>query len=168
MIVMPYSLKAKIFRTLAWSFIEVIGHQGMQFVIGILLARLLFPEQFGLIGMLTILIAVAKTFLDSGFGTAVIQKSETTETDICSNIAACVGFIGAANIEFIEHKNAYYFLEINPRFSGGVAYSCIAGYDFVNNHIRCFSSMRIENIAIINRMLISERYEQTITRLYDD
>jgi len=58
--------------------------KAVQFVIGIVLARLLFPEQFGLIGMLTIFMAVIRTFLDSGFGAALIQKREVTQTDICS------------------------------------------------------------------------------------
>jgi O-antigen/teichoic acid export membrane protein len=56
----------------------------LRFVIGIILARLLFPEQFGLIGMLLIFMAVAQTFLDSGFGAALIQKKEATQKDICS------------------------------------------------------------------------------------
>lgn len=45
--------------------------------------RLLFPEQFGLIGMLMIFMAVAQTFLDSGFGAALFQKREVTQADIC-------------------------------------------------------------------------------------
>jgi len=58
--------------------------RSVQFVIGIILARLLLPEQFGLIGMLTIFIAVGQCFLDSGFGAALIRKREATPTDICS------------------------------------------------------------------------------------
>lgn len=56
----------------------------MQFIIGIVLARLLFPEQFGLIGMLMIFMAVSQAFLDSGFGAALIQKRNASQTDICS------------------------------------------------------------------------------------
>jgi O-antigen/teichoic acid export membrane protein len=56
----------------------------VRFVIGIVLARLLFPEQFGLIGMLTIFMAVAQSFMDSGFGTALIQKRDATHTDASS------------------------------------------------------------------------------------
>ena len=55
----------------------------MRFIIGIALARLLFPEQFGLVGMLIIFMAVAQTLLDSGFGAALIQKKEATQEDIC-------------------------------------------------------------------------------------
>ncbi len=58
--------------------------RGVQFVIGIVLARLLMPSQFGLIGMLTIFIAVAQALLDSGFGAALIQKRDVTRADTCS------------------------------------------------------------------------------------
>lgn len=56
----------------------------MRFFIGIILARLLFPEQFGLIGMMTIFMAVAQSFFDSGFGAALIQKREVTATETSS------------------------------------------------------------------------------------
>ena len=81
---MSRSLKSKIVHALFWSFVEAIGLRGVQFVIGIVLARLLLPEQFGLIGMLIIFMAVAQAFLDSGFGAALIQKRDATKTDICS------------------------------------------------------------------------------------
>lgn len=63
------SLRHKTTKALFWSFIEAIGLRSVQFVIGIVLARLLMPEQFGLIGMLTIFMAVAQAFLDSGWFT---------------------------------------------------------------------------------------------------
>lgn len=81
---MSSSLKSKTFRALSWSFLESAGLQGVRFVIGLVLARLLFPEEFGLIGMLMIFIAVSQSFLDGGFGTALIQKREPTPTDVCS------------------------------------------------------------------------------------
>jgi len=58
--------------------------RGVQFVIGIVLARLLFPKDFGLIGMLTIFMELAQSLIDSGFQAALIQKREATPTDTCS------------------------------------------------------------------------------------
>jgi O-antigen/teichoic acid export membrane protein len=78
------SLRSRTFHALSWSFLESLGIQGVRFVLGIVLARLLFPEQFGLIAMLTIFMVVAQTFLDSGFGAALIQKRDATQTDTCS------------------------------------------------------------------------------------
>ena len=54
------SLKSITLHALSWSFVEAIGLQSVKFVIGIILARLLFPEQFGLIAMLYVFIAVAQ------------------------------------------------------------------------------------------------------------
>lgn len=81
---MEESLKHKTLRALSWSFLESLGMRGIQFFIGILLARLLFPAQFGLIAMLLIFMAVSQAFLDSGFGAALIQKHEATQLDNCS------------------------------------------------------------------------------------
>ncbi len=81
---MKDSLKLKTINALSWSFVETIGMQGIQFVIGIILARLLLPEQFGLIAMLTIFMAIGESFLDSGFGAALIQKRDITQTDLSS------------------------------------------------------------------------------------
>jgi O-antigen/teichoic acid export membrane protein len=78
------SLRYKTLRALWWSFLGFISAQGVQFIIGIVLARLLLPAQFGLIGMLTIFMVLAQSFLNSGFGAALIQKRDASQTDICS------------------------------------------------------------------------------------
>lgn len=81
---MADSLKSKTLHGLFWSLLESIGTGGVQFIIGIMLARLLFPKDFGLIGMLTIFIAVAESLIDSGFQAALIQKRDPTPTDTSS------------------------------------------------------------------------------------
>jgi O-antigen/teichoic acid export membrane protein len=81
---MSTELHSKTVRAGIWSFIEAICQRGLQFVVGIILARLLLPEQFGLVGMLMVFMAVAQTFLDSGFSAALINKQNLTEVDICS------------------------------------------------------------------------------------
>ena len=77
-------LKSKTLAGLFWSLSEKVGIQFVQFIVVIFLARLLSPEQFGLIGMLSLFIALAQTFLDSGFGAALIQKTNATHLDECS------------------------------------------------------------------------------------
>lgn len=81
---MSHSLKSKIINALFWSFSERIGQLGIQLVISIILARLLLPEHFGLVGMLAIFMAVAQLFVHSGFGQALIQKKDATHVDFCS------------------------------------------------------------------------------------
>ena len=67
-----------------WSFLERVGHQGVQFCLSIILARFLLPEEFGLIAMLVVFLALAQTMVDSGFGQALIQKEDVTHSDQCS------------------------------------------------------------------------------------
>lgn len=75
------SLKGKTFRGIIWSAIERFSTQGIQFVFGIILARLLTPADYGMIAMLTIFLAISQTFIDSGFGNALIRKTDRTEKD---------------------------------------------------------------------------------------
>ncbi len=77
-------MKTKTINALSWNFLESVGLKGIQFLITIVLARILYPEQFGLMGMLTIFIAVAQTLYDSGFGAALIQKREVNQVELCS------------------------------------------------------------------------------------
>ncbi|MCD4674137.1 MAG: MOP flippase family protein [Anaerolineaceae bacterium] len=81
---MSDGLKSKTLHALFWSFLERFGQQGIQFIISIILARLLMPEEFGLIAMLAIFIAIAQSFINSGFGQALIQKKNTAHIDECS------------------------------------------------------------------------------------
>jgi teichuronic acid exporter len=78
------NLRQKTVDALIWRGMETFGQQGIRFVIQIVLARLLLPEQFGLIGMLTIFIMLAQVFINSGFGQALIQKKNADHTDECS------------------------------------------------------------------------------------
>jgi teichuronic acid exporter len=74
-------LKQQTVKGVFWSSIERFSAQGIQFVLGLILARILSPSEYGIIGMLSIFIAVAQTFIDSGFTNALIRKKERTETD---------------------------------------------------------------------------------------
>ena len=75
------NLKQKTVSGLFWSFIDNFSKLGLTFVIGIILARLLTPYDFGLIGMTTIFIALSKSLMDSGFTQALIRKKDCTQAD---------------------------------------------------------------------------------------
>lgn len=75
------SLKKKTIGGLVWSFGDLIGNQGIQFLIQIILARLLLPEHFGLIGMILIFIALSNSLVDSGFTQALIRERHANQTD---------------------------------------------------------------------------------------
>lgn len=75
------SLKDKTVKGVIWSAVDRFSAQGIQFVFSILIARLLMPEDYGVIAMIGIFLAVSNTFIDSGFGTALVRKIDRTEAD---------------------------------------------------------------------------------------
>ncbi|MEG2120817.1 MAG: lipopolysaccharide biosynthesis protein [Rikenellaceae bacterium] len=91
---MTNSLKQQATSSVLWSAIERFSVQGAQYIISIIIARLLIPSDYGLIAMLSIFIAISQTFIDGGFANALIQKKERTEVDYSTvfyfNIAIAV------------------------------------------------------------------------------
>lgn len=79
---MSESLKNKTQKGLAWSMIERFATQGVQFLFGIILARMLSPDDYGIIAMPLVFLAIAQCIIDSGFSTALIRKPELTEDDL--------------------------------------------------------------------------------------
>lgn len=75
------SLKDKTVKGMGWSAIDQISRMGISFVVGIVLARLLSPDEYGLIGILAIFIAVFTFLCDSGFTNALIRKKNIREID---------------------------------------------------------------------------------------
>ena len=78
---MSDSIKHQAMKGMVWSAIERFSVQGIQFVLTIIIARLVLPSDYGLIAMLGIFLAIAQVFVDSGFSNALIQKKDRTETD---------------------------------------------------------------------------------------
>jgi len=77
-------VKSKILSSLIWKFLERGGTQGIQFILQIFLARLLTPNDYGIIALITIFIALARVFVQSGFNTALIQGKDINEEDYSS------------------------------------------------------------------------------------
>ena len=78
---MSKNLKNKTIRGVGWSFADNIFNQGITFLVGLVLARLLTPEEYGLIGIITIFIAVFNSIVDSGFSNALIRKNNAEAVD---------------------------------------------------------------------------------------
>lgn len=85
-------------RSIVWSAIERFSGQGIQFILSIIIARLVSPSDYGLIAMLTIFLSVAQSLIDSGFSNALIQKKDRTETDYATvfyfNLVVSMGIYG--------------------------------------------------------------------------
>ncbi len=76
-----YSLKEKTVRGVAWSGIDNVAQYGVTFIVSIVLARLLSPDDYGLIGIITIFTTLCTVLLSGGFGPAIIRKTDVTEDD---------------------------------------------------------------------------------------
>ncbi|NBH33731.1 lipopolysaccharide biosynthesis protein [Clostridiaceae bacterium] len=77
-------MKQKVAKGVFWKLLENGGAQGIQFVIAILLARMLTPAEYGVVGIIMIFITIANVFVQSGFGTALVQKKQADEMDFSS------------------------------------------------------------------------------------
>jgi teichuronic acid exporter len=77
-------IKSKTISSLFWKLMERGGTQGVQFIVQIILARLLLPEDYGIIALVVIFTTIAGVFVQSGLNTALIQKKDTDETDFSS------------------------------------------------------------------------------------
>ena len=78
---MAESLKDKTVKGVGWSAVDAFLGQGITFVVGLILARLLNPSEYGLIGIVTIFITVFNAIIDSGFSQAVIRKKDASNED---------------------------------------------------------------------------------------
>ena len=78
---MADTLKQKTVSGVMWTSIDRFFNLGFGFVIGVILARILSPSDYGLLAMIAVFNTVAFVFLDSGFGSALIRKPDLTEDD---------------------------------------------------------------------------------------
>lgn len=78
------SIKKDTVSGIAWSFFERISVQGVHFLIGILLARLLMPSDFGTVAMVSVFYTVSKAIINSGFHNALIRKEKRSNEDYCT------------------------------------------------------------------------------------
>ena len=126
---MSSSLINKATKGVFWSAIERFSVQGIQFVLSIIIARLLLPSDYGLIAMLSIFLAVAQSFIDSGFSNALIQKQNRTEIDYSTVFYFNIGiglffylvycsFLFRASVMF-DYKNSR--VECSDKFFWGSA-----------------------------------------------
>ena len=78
---MAKSLGHKAKSGIIWSAVDRYASQGIQFLISLVMARLLMPRDYGTIAFLNVFLAICQTFIDSGFGLALMRKQDCTEKD---------------------------------------------------------------------------------------
>lgn len=79
------SLKSQTKKGLYWKFAEQFSNYGIQFIIGIFMARMLSPEDYGITAIPAVFIAIAGIFADGGFGNALVRKPELNEKDLSTS-----------------------------------------------------------------------------------
>lgn len=87
------TVKENVISNFIWRFVERCGAQGVAFIVSIILARLLSPELYGTIALVTVFTTILNVFVDSGLGNALIQKKDTDDIDFSTvfyfNILVC-------------------------------------------------------------------------------
>ncbi|MCD8189815.1 MAG: lipopolysaccharide biosynthesis protein [Clostridiales bacterium] len=87
-------LKTKTLSNMVWRFAERCGAQGVSFVVSLVLARLLDPDVYGTVALVTVFTAILQVFVDSGLGTALIQKKDADQLDFSTvfyfNMGMCL------------------------------------------------------------------------------
>ena len=78
---MSESLKVITLQGAIWTLLERLGTQVVGFLVTIVLARLLTPSDYGVIGMITVFMCISQMFIDFGFGSALIRKKNRVDTD---------------------------------------------------------------------------------------
>ena len=88
--------KKSVINNFIWRFAERCGAQLVTFIVTIILARLLDPNVYGTVALVTVFTTILQVFVDSGLGTALIQKKDADDLDFSSvfffNFSVCIIF----------------------------------------------------------------------------
>lgn len=99
-----------------------------------------------------------------GCSTTVYVYQDKALEEASKILADKLGVLGDVNFEYILDKNGtYHLVECNPRFSAGCEFSCMGGYDYIENHMKCFMGKEIEDAHFKHNMIIARKYEEYIT-----
>ena len=80
----------------------------------------------------------------TGAGLTVRMLADPQLVEMAGQVARVLGVNGCINMEFLVQDGEALLMDVNPRFSGGIAFSHLSGYDMVSNHLRCFREARLD------------------------
>lgn len=150
---MSESLGEKAAQGAIWATVDRFGSMTIQFVVNLILARLLLPADFGMIGMLTIFITVSQALIDGGFGSALIQKKDPTQSDystiffwnlIFSTVMYLVLFVSSPLIA------KFYDMPMLSKVLRVLSLSLIFSSIFAIQRTRLQKMLAFKTIAVIN------------------
>ena len=96
----------------------------------------------------------------NGAGLTVKICNDPALLRLVSYIGNRLNINGCVNMEFIFSQGKYYLIDINPRFSAGVAFSNKMGYDMITNHLNCFLSLPIDKQINLEEKIIIKKYTE--------
>lgn len=98
----------------------------------------------------------------NGAGITVKMINDRVLSNTVSSIGNQLNIVGCVNMEFIFNKGKYYLIDINPRFSAGIAFSYCVGYDMITSHVNCFIGKDILPVIIYKEQIITKRYKEEV------
>lgn len=98
----------------------------------------------------------------NGAGTTVQISNDRTLIELATYIGRKLDVNGCINMEFIKNNGDFFLIDVNPRFSAGVAFSKVAGYSMVESHFNCFVSKNILDPIIFNEQIITKKYIEEV------
>lgn len=99
----------------------------------------------------------------NGAGTSVYVFHDSDLEEKCKKLAEALDISGCVNFEFLQDvAGNYHFLECNPRFSGGAAFTCLAGFDCVTAHLNCYIGKNLGDFSLSQDIYIARKYQEYI------
>ena len=102
----------------------------------------------------------------NGAGLTVRITPDKSLMDLAFHIGDKLNINGCVNMEFIGNDGIYYLIDINPRFSAGIAFSMLAGYDMINNHLSCYLGKNIDGQINIKEKIMIKKYQEVVCEIY--
>jgi len=99
----------------------------------------------------------------NGAGIVVEVFEDEALGEIVRHTADALNILGCVNVEFLHDRTTYYLMDVNPRFSAGIGFSCAAGYDFVKAHLDVFRNRAIDGVREITAGRMAKK--TTIVRI---
>ena len=130
---MGKSVKKTLVSGVVWNALEKVVVKGAAFIIGVILARILCPSDYGLIGMLAIFIALSNVFIESGFAKALIQNQN------CKDVDFSTAFVTNISISLV----IYIILYVSAPYIASFYEEPSASHAFcVSRHCLCYEDKR--------------------------
>lgn len=145
-------MDAAIKSSFYWSFLENFGSMGIQFIGLIVLSRFLSPEDYGLMGIIAIFIAVSNMFVDSGMGASLVKKDQVTVLDYSTlfwyNIAVSL-FLYLLIFVFSDSIANFYKIRELSLFIRIIGLTIIVNSISVVQNIRFIRSLKFKHLAVV-------------------